>query len=54
MAWLEDGITSIFSGIGSAMLGSLLSGGVIFEIVIIILLFGFVESLLGRLASKII
>ena len=52
--WLEDGIGSIFSGIGSAMLGNLLSGGFVFEIVIIILLFGFIESLLGRLASKII
>ena len=54
MAWLEDLGSDILGGVGSAMFGSLLSGGFIFEIVIIILLFGFVESLLGRLASKII
>ena len=54
MAWLESLGGDILGGVGSAMLGSLFSGGFVFEIVIIILLFGFVESLLGRLASKII
>ena len=54
MAWLEDGVSSLFSGIASSMFSSLLSGGVMFELLIVMLLFIFVETALHKLVDKII
>ena len=52
--WLEDGISSIFSGILGSMVSSLFTGGIMFELAIVMLLFIFVETAFHRLVDKII
>ena len=52
--WLEDGLGSIFSGILGSAVSSLLSGGVMFELALVMLLFIFVETAFHRLVDKII